>query len=506
MHEVFDINNLIVVKHNHIIDAEYSMGVCEQRILLTCIAKIDSTKELDQNHIFIVSVDDIVDLVDLRRDSAYSHLKKTCESLFTNVVTVELPDKSEIVRTRWVYMVSYMEKEGKIKLRFTPEMMPFLTQISRNFTKYKLSDVLKFKSAYSYRLYELLCRWERNEHTVSIDWLREKFQLTDKYERMDNFKKDVIDVAVGEISATSNIKVTYEQIKRGRNIVAFRFIYSRKQDNKAIKSSSFVDISDAQIVAVQEVQQPIDAKINIDIFQFNDKDKQLAKNALAKVPEATQHIILNIFKAALTKGDVKYPLRYLNGLVSKSLAGDLDTTAFEKVSIPSNDFEKQTRRAEKIKQAFAKHTDEIKAKIAADGHIFIKGEGTVTQSEFEALGLIEKVSRSGSKSVTLSELVEKAEEQENLRKEQEITQKKVEREKNAQKPKEVADIQVGVMSEHEIATRQMILELEAELIAKGEFTGVNSMAISKEELAELEEIEAMQTRLMQNFGLGADKL
>ena len=66
-----------------------------------------------------------------------------------------------------------------------------------------------------------------------------------------------------------------------------------------------------------------------------------------------------------------------------------------------------------------------------------------------------------------------------MRKEQEITQKKVEREKNAQKPKEVADIQVGVMSEHEIATRQMILELEAELIAKGEFTGVNSMAIAR---------------------------
>ena len=116
---------------------------------------------------------------------------------------------------------------------------------------------------------------------------------------MVNFKTFVIDVAVKEINETSNINVRYEQIKRGRNIVAFRFIYSRKQDNKAIKSSSFVDISDTQIVAVQEVQQPIDAKINIDIFKFNDKDKQLAKNALAKVPEATQRIILDIRSYAL---------------------------------------------------------------------------------------------------------------------------------------------------------------------------------------------------------------
>ena len=66
-------------------------------------------------------------------------------------------------------------------------------------------------------------------------------------------------------------------------------------------------------------------------------------------------------------------------------------------------------------------------------------------------------------------------------------------------PKEVADIQLGVMSEKEIAARQMILELEAQLIAAGEFTGVNAMAISEDELTGLVEIEAMQARLMQNF-------
>lgn len=496
--DIIDINNLIVVKHNRIIEAEYSMGVCEQRILLTCISKIDSSKSMSENRIFSVSVDDIVDLVNVERSSAYPHLKKTCKILFTNTITVYLSDSPDPLVTRWVDAVRYIEREGRIELRFTPEMIPFLTQLSRDFTKYKLSHVLKFKSAYSYRLYELLCCWGRSEHVVSVEWIREKFQLLDKYPKMADFKKDVIDVAVREISATSDIKVTYEQIKKGRNIIAFRFIYTRTPDKKLPKGESN-PLAISKLTAQPEKSEMI-GRVNIDIFQFNDKDKQLAKNALAKVPEATQRIILDMFKSALAKGDVKYPLRYLNGLVSKSLSGDLDITAFENVpATPGNHFEKQTRRADKIKQAFAKHTDEITAQLATEGHVFIQGEGTISKSEFEALGLIDKAPRTGTKSITLSELMDKAQVQENLRKEKEMAQKKVEREKKAQQPKTVADIPVVPLSEKERAARQMILELEAQLIAAGEFVGVNAMAISEEELAGLAELEAMQANLMKTF-------
>jgi hypothetical protein len=83
-----------------------------------------------------------------------------------------------------------------------------------------------------------------------------------------------------------------------------------------------------------------------------------------------------------------------------------------------------------------------------------------------------------------------------LRKEKEIAQKKAKREKQ---PKTVADIPVVPLTEKEMATRQMILELEAQLIAAGEFVGINEKAISEDELAGLAELEAMQANLMKNF-------
>ena len=480
MSELITRKSLTVVKHNCLVDSAYSMGVFEQRILLTCISRIDSTKSIDENRVFTIFVDDILDLVDISKDSAYQKLKNACETLAMNRTTVELP--GETIKMNWMSTVRYVEGKGMAELRFTPEIVPFLTQIKQNFTQYKLDSVSKFKSSYSFRLYELINRWGGKEYVVTVLWLRERLLLTDKYDRMVHFKTNVIDIAVKEINETSNINVRYEQIKRGRNIVAFRFIYSRKQDNKAIKTSSFIDISDVEIVAVQEVQQPIDTKINIDIFKFNDKDKQLAQNALAKVPEATQRIILDMFKPALAKGDIKYPVRYLNSLVSKFLSGDLDTTAFDNVPAPNN----KNRRTEIIKQAFAKHTDEFKAKIAQDGFVIIKGEGTVTQSEFEALGLIEKAPRTGTKSMSLSELMAQAEEKEKLRQEQqELLQKN-----SPKTPQSMADIPAVPMSEKEIAARQKILELEAQLIASGEFVGVNKNAIADDEIAKLVEMEA----------------
>ncbi len=243
MHKKFDVNSLSVVKHNDLIDGDYSMGVIEQRIMLTVISKIDSTQELPDNHVFSISVDDIADIFNVGDGgSTYQHLKDACDSLRNKVIYITLPSiktgKPIKQKTSWVYMVGYVEHESRIEIRIVPELLPYLTKLTKNFTKYKLANVAKFKSTYSYRIYEFLSRWGHGERTVSIVWLKERLELTDKYDRMDRFKADVIDIAVKEISATSNIKVTYEQIKKGRNIVALRFIYTRTPDKTLLKAES----------------------------------------------------------------------------------------------------------------------------------------------------------------------------------------------------------------------------------------------------------------------------
>ena len=52
-------SKLVVVKSNEVISASYKLSLNEQRIILTCIAKIDSTSELTKEQGVTIRVDEI---------------------------------------------------------------------------------------------------------------------------------------------------------------------------------------------------------------------------------------------------------------------------------------------------------------------------------------------------------------------------------------------------------------------------------------------------------------
>ena len=55
-------NSLTVVKSNKVVEASYMLSLAEQRVLLCCIAQIDSTAALSENYRFEVTAAGISDL------------------------------------------------------------------------------------------------------------------------------------------------------------------------------------------------------------------------------------------------------------------------------------------------------------------------------------------------------------------------------------------------------------------------------------------------------------
>jgi plasmid replication initiation protein len=228
--------NFVVVKHNDIIEAKYQLSIFEERILLICIAQIDSMSKLPINHKFEVSVSDVADLLDTKdKGSIYTNLNAAVGRLFQRVLVIDSPSEDiKQSQIRWLSRIDYLNKKGVIRLTFSPEIIPYLSELNRDFTKYKLGDVFNFKSVYSTRIYEILTmrQGREKEKEINLDWLKERLQVEDKYSRMDNFKKNVIDIAVKEINRDSDMKVAYEPVKKGRNIVAFKFTYTITKPQK----------------------------------------------------------------------------------------------------------------------------------------------------------------------------------------------------------------------------------------------------------------------------------
>lgn len=235
-----DKKKLTVYKANKLIEASYSaISLQEQLLLLACIAANDPRKLTADTPVYLTA-STFADLADINARGAYDDLQRASMRLFHRYVTINDPDPDDpdLKRTvtRWVSAIDYFPGQGRIRLYFSPRILPYLAQLKGQFTKYKLQHVSQFRSQYGVRLYELLIQWQsKGEREIPLDYLRELFGLEKKYPRWDNLKSRVIEPAVKDINTHSNLWVKYGQRKRGRSIYALQFTFGLKHPEKKKK-------------------------------------------------------------------------------------------------------------------------------------------------------------------------------------------------------------------------------------------------------------------------------
>jgi plasmid replication initiation protein len=226
----------LVVKSNALIQASYTLGLVEQRLILMSIVQArESGEGITAETLLTIRAQDYAELFGVSRQAAYMALAESIETLFNRRATVEVYDKkrdrTRPMVVRWVTAMAYEENEGLITLRFGHEVVPEITRLEENFTSYELEQVAGLKSAYAVRLYELLIQWRTTGKTpeIEISTLRDQLGVSnDKYKITADFKKWVLDQSIKQINDHTDIKATYEQHKTGRTITGFSFKFKQK--------------------------------------------------------------------------------------------------------------------------------------------------------------------------------------------------------------------------------------------------------------------------------------
>lgn len=231
-----------VYKSNALVEASYRLSLYEQRIILSCISQVRRDEKLTDQKIYTITVKELSDNFGIRADRAYQHARKACEKLFDRRVTLyEEPNgnsKAKIRLTRWVQEVIYQEDLGEISLRFSHAMVPYLSQLTEQFTHYPLEDISKLTSPYAVRLFEFLAQWQSTGYReVDIEWLRETLQLEERYPAIKDLKKWVIEPSVAQINKSTPMNIEWEQKKKGRRIthLIFKFKYQKNDTNRQPK-------------------------------------------------------------------------------------------------------------------------------------------------------------------------------------------------------------------------------------------------------------------------------
>ena len=243
--------NELVVKSNQVIEASYRLSVVEQRVVLSAIAKIPKMCEVSDDEIYTVSVQDLQAL-GVHEKTAYRDLKEAVNRLYERSISLDIDDK--LIKMRWVQRIEFTENQSIVALRFSKDILPFISNVKANFTQYMLSEVSKMQGAYSVRVYELLVQYKTTgERSISIEDFRFMLDLGTRYKQFNDLLKRVIEPSVDEINEQSDLKVTATPQKTGRKFTHIKFTIKQKQKLKTLDPKRdpntpdfFIKMTDAQ--------------------------------------------------------------------------------------------------------------------------------------------------------------------------------------------------------------------------------------------------------------------
>ncbi len=166
-----------------------------------------------------------------------------------------------------------------VSFKLEPKIWDCMLDFSKGFRKYELKTAMSFESVYSMRFYELLSG-QTSPLSYSIEDLKERFQIANKYKNVNDFIRFVIDPAKQELDKKSPYSFTYKTNKTGRKFTSITFFPSYKSEYRD---------SDLE-------KRNLQKQVAVSWFLANNEKDYLVHNFDFTSAEIKQH--LDLFKQA----------------------------------------------------------------------------------------------------------------------------------------------------------------------------------------------------------------
>lgn len=224
-------NKSVVIANSLTISAQ-SLSLAEKRILFAAIAKADGVTATVK-----LSAQEYSSTYDIPLNQAYEQIKGAAKNIFNRYVTLTRLDGNEDTTRhfRWIEAYEYKNGSGIVMLVFTNSVMPYLIDLEKQFTKYKLRQACALRSVYSWRLLELLEQQSNGWLLINLMDFHHAMNATETHKK--NFKDTrlkIIEPAIKELFENDNWIISWEAIKRGRKVTSLRFEFSKKTPDKEI--------------------------------------------------------------------------------------------------------------------------------------------------------------------------------------------------------------------------------------------------------------------------------
>ena len=156
--------------------------------------------------------------------------------------------------------------EWFVKIECHQKALPYMFEMKKNYFTYELWNALKLKSVNQIRMYEILKQYEKiGERILLIEDLRLMLGILDnQYGRYQDFRIKVLEPCQQALEQYTDIKYTFEPIRKSRKIHALKFIIIKNENFKDdLRLKEFINPKDLEdIIDVPNKSQNTDILIN----------------------------------------------------------------------------------------------------------------------------------------------------------------------------------------------------------------------------------------------------
>ena len=240
-------------------------------------------EQLQREHVLTAKEFSEVFNVDI--DNSYRHLKKAINKLMKTDIKVESPENQSITRINICSKAEYKRRDGCIIIKFTDDIMPYLSQVRKKFVLYNLKEISNFGSLYTTRLYELIQEFKDTGYIIkSVECLREIFSVGNNFKLYADFKRRTFDHACQEINDQYKMNLGYEEIKEGSKVIAVKFIFKKTRIHKVVNQKTgieknFYQKPEAKTKKNTKENKSNDSNILEGQLAFTDMQKKLQPNS-----------------------------------------------------------------------------------------------------------------------------------------------------------------------------------------------------------------------------------
>lgn len=244
-----------VAKSNEFINrTKYDLTVMEQRVLACMISMLDSRpKDIRESSEDILSgelsIDTFCELCQIEKRGSIKYLKEVLITLRKRAFWFENED-GEYEMLGWLDTAKIVPKTGILRFTFSSCLKPYLLNLEKNFTSYKLPMVMRFSSRYANIIYDLIKAKHGQSYTahsslnIAVEEMKKKVQV-EHFDKKRNITKivnqnisfkdlrsKILEPAVDDINKYTDIIVELQYIKKGRKIdtICFVFRYKTKEE------------------------------------------------------------------------------------------------------------------------------------------------------------------------------------------------------------------------------------------------------------------------------------